>query len=177
MIGSKVSKRYAKALFSLGQEEGKVLEYGQDLNTFLKFWRSHPEFARVVSSRLFAVEDRKQILKAVLDKSELSGTVRNFLNLLLDKDRIGSMEGIAGYYERLTDEVSNVARAEVRVPRTLRPQSLSRLESALSQLTAKKVRMDVKEDKSLIGGVVVKIGDLVLDGSVKAQLRGLRESP
>jgi F-type H+-transporting ATPase subunit delta len=176
LIGSKVSKRYAKALFSLGQEEGKVREYGKDLHAFTEFWLRNPEFARVVASRIFALEDRKRILNTVLDKSGLSGTVKNFLSLLLDKDRIGAIEEMAEHYEKLTDEMSNVARAQLVVPRPLTADALGRLEKALRDLTSKEVRTEVREDRSLIGGVLVKIGDLVLDGSIKAQLRGLRES-
>jgi F-type H+-transporting ATPase subunit delta len=176
LIGSKVSKRYAKALFSLGQEEGKAREYGQDLKAFTEFWRWNPEFAGVVASRIFALEERKRILDAVLEKSGLSGKVKNFLSLLLDKDRIGAIEEMAEHYEKLADEMANVARAEVVVPRPLRADALGRLEKALRDLTSKEVRTEVREDRSLIGGVVVKIGDLVLDGSIKAQLRGLRES-
>ncbi|MBN1106840.1 MAG: ATP synthase F1 subunit delta [Deltaproteobacteria bacterium] len=176
MIGSKVSKRYAKALFSLGQEDGKVREYGKDLNAFREFWLQNPEFAGVVASRIFALEDRKRILHKVLDRSGLSQTVKNFLSLLLDKDRIGTIKEMAEHYERLTDEMSNVARAQVVVPRPLKADALGRLEKALRDLTSKEVRTEVREDRGLIGGVVVKIGDLVLDGSIKAQLRGLRES-
>lgn len=176
MIASKVSKRYAKALFGLGQEEQKVQEYGKDLKTFVEIYRSNPEFAGVISTRIFALDDRKRVLKAVLEKCEFSNTVKSFINLLLDKDRMGVIEGVGAYYERLKDEASNVARAEVVVPRSLKADALAGLEKSLEVLTSKKVKIEVREDPSLIGGIVVKVGDLVLDGSIKAQLRGLRES-
>jgi len=176
LIGSKVAKRYAKALFSIGQEDKKVDRYGKDLSAFTQLYLSNPEFAGAVSSRIFALEDRKRVLKVVLDKSGLSGAVRNFLSLLLDRDRIGAVEGIMKYYQRLVDEASNIARAEVFVPRPLKKDALSRLEESLGKMISKQVTLEVREDPSLIGGIMVKVGDLVLDGSMKAQLRGLRES-
>lgn len=176
MIGSKVSKRYAKALFSLGQEEGKTGEYGKDLAAFTAFYQANPEFARVVSSRIFALEDRKRVLKAVLERSGFSGAVRNFLNVVLDKDRIGAIEAIAEHYGKLMDEASNIALAEVFVPERLKDDALKRLEKGLGEMTSKRVRMEVRVDPSLIGGIVVKVGDLVLDGSIKTQLRSLKES-
>lgn len=176
MIGSKVSKRYAKALFSLGQEDAKIEQYGRELKVFLEVCRTNPEFARVISTRIFAVEDRKQVLKVVLDQTDLSATVKNFLYLLLEKDRMDTIAGVSQHYERLTDEASNIARAEVFVPRPLQAEALEKLEKGLEKMTSKRIKLEVKEDRSLIGGVIVKIGDLVLDGSVKAQLRGLRES-
>jgi F-type H+-transporting ATPase subunit delta len=176
LIGSKVSKRYAKALFSLGQEDRKIEQYGRELNGFLDIYRSDPEFSRVISTRIFAVEDRKRVLKAVLEKTDLSETVKNFLLLLLEKDRIGTIDGISRHYERLTDEASNIARAEVFAPMPLKADALGRLEKGLEKMTSKRIKLEVREDRSLIGGIVVKVGDLVLDGSVKAQLRGLKES-
>ncbi len=176
MIRSKVAKRYAKALFGLGQEVGKIQDYGKDLNAFAALYRSLPEFARVVSSPVFTLDERKRILGIVLDKSDLSTTAKNFLHLLLEKDRIEAIEGIADYYQKLMDEASNIARAEVVAARPLKEDALKRLEKSLGEATSKIVKVEVREDPSLIGGIVVKVGDLVLDGSIKAQLRGLRES-
>jgi len=176
LTGSKVAKRYAKALFSIGQEDRKVEEYAKTLIAFMELYRENPEFAGSISTRIFAMEDRKRVLEAVLDRSGLSGPVRNFISLLLDRDRIGEVEGITKYYGRLMDEASNIARAEVFVPRPLKTDALNRLEKSLGQMISKQVKLEVREDPSLIGGIMVKVGDLVLDGSMKAQLRGLRES-
>jgi F-type H+-transporting ATPase subunit delta len=176
LISSKISRRYAKALLSLGQEDGHYEEYGRNLQEFGRFCSANREFFQVISSQIFSVEERKRVLDAVLEKSSFSDTLRNFLWLLLDKNRIGALEQIAEYYSRLTDDISNVTRAQVITARALRDDQLDRLEKALAQLTSKKVKMEVKEDGSLIGGLIVKIGDLVLDGSVTAQLKGLKES-
>ncbi len=176
MIASKVSKRYAKALFSLGREEGKIGEYARDLAGFTDFFQSHQEFSTAVSSQIFALEDRKRVLNTVLDKSGLSGPVRNFLNVLLDKDRIRALPAVAEHYKTLMDEASNIARAEVLVPKPLRSDVLERLQKRLGEMTSKQIRIEVREEPSLIGGMVVKIGDLVLDGSVKTQIRSLKES-
>lgn len=176
MIGSRVSKRYAKALFSLGQEDGNFEQYGRNLTEFTKFFRDNVDFRQVIANPIFAVEDRRKVLQAVLEKSSFSDVVKNFLNLLLDKNRIGAMEAITDYYSRLTDEVSGFARAEITTARPLKEEALGRIERSLEGLTSKKIKSEVKEDGALIGGIVVKIGDLVLDGSVRTQLEGLKES-
>lgn len=175
MRGSKVSKRYAKALLSLGQEDGNYLQYGKDLQEFTDFCQTSTEFGAVIANQVFSIEDRKVILQKVFEKSKLTDTVRNFLNLLLDKNRMGALEDITVYYERLTDAISNIARAEVTAPVALKSDALERLSKTLEAMTSKTVKMEIKEDNSLIGGIIVKIGDLVLDGSVKAQLEGLKE--
>jgi F-type H+-transporting ATPase subunit delta len=176
LIRSRVAKRYAKALLSLGQEDGKYPKYGKDLADFSRFFETNNEFREVIASPAFAVEDRKRILNTILAKSRYSDMVKNFLNLLLDKGRIDAIQEIDSYYESLMDEVAQIARVEVITPRALKEDASQRLGKALEEMTSKKIRMEIKEDRSLIGGLVVKIGDLVLDGSIKAQLEGLKES-
>ena len=175
MIGSKVSKRYAKALFSLGQEDGHFEQYGRDLSEFTEFFQQNGDFRQVVANPIFAVEDRRKVLQIVFDKSRFSDVVMNFLNLLLDKNRIGAIDAITEYYSKLTDEVSGIARAEIITARPLKKKALRSVERSLEDLISKKIKAEVKEDKDLIGGIVVKIGDLVLNGSIKAQLEGLKE--
>ena len=176
MIGSKVSKRYAKALFSLGQEDGNYEQYGRDLEAFTRIFRENEEFRQVIANPIFALEDRKAVLHLVLDKSRFSDTVKNFLNLLLDKERIGGIEAIAEYYTRLSDEMSGIARDEIITAKALKKEAMERLEKALQALVSKKIKSEIREDEGLIGGIVVKLGDLVLDGSIRAQLEGLKES-
>jgi F-type H+-transporting ATPase subunit delta len=176
LIGSKVAKRYAKALLSLGQEDGNFEQYGRDLEDFSLFCKDHKEVIDVIANQIFPLEDRRNILKVLLEKSPYSSVIKNFLNLLLDKNRIGDIHRITDHYESLTDEISNIARAEIVTPRPLREEARKRLEKVLCDLTSKTIKVEVKKDENLIGGIVVKIGDLVLDGSVKTQLEGFNES-
>ncbi len=176
MISSKISRRYAKALLSLGIEDGNYETYGRDLQEFTGFCSENEEFFQVISSRIFSVEDRKKVLENVLRKGELSNVINNFLRLLLDRNRISAMSGINEYYARLTDEISNITRAQVTTARPLDKDALDKLRAALGHITSKEVKMEISEDEDLIGGLMVKLGDLVLDGSVRAQLEGLKES-
>jgi F-type H+-transporting ATPase subunit delta len=172
----RLSKRYARALFTLGKEEDFLQEYGTELEEFTRYCRENPEFWQAVSNPIFAVEDRKNVLQFVLDRSAFSVVIKNFLRLLLDKDRIGNIEEITFYYNRLTDELSNIAHAEIITARPFKEKTLEKVLKTLEELTSRKIIPDVKIIPDLIGGIIVKIGDLVLDGSVKAQLEGLKES-
>lgn len=176
MIGSEISRRYAKALLSLGQEDGHHEEYGQNLREFWDFCLANSEFFHVISNQIFSTENRKIILEFVLAKSPLSDVVKNFLRLLFDKNRMGALQEITSYYTKFTEEISNITHADIITARPLQKNTLERLEDALAGLTSREVKIEVKEDESLIGGLIVKIGDLVLDGSVRAQLEGLKES-
>ena len=176
MIDSKISRRYARALMSLGQEAGQYEEYGQNLQEFVDFCSANDEFFQVVSNQVFAIDDRKQVIEAVLEKSSFSDMVKNFLRLVLDQNRIGAIEEITDHYSKLTDEISNITRAKVISAQPLKGDAVDRLVLALKALTSKEVKIEVSEDASIMGGLIVKAGDLVLDGSVKTQIEGLRES-
>ena len=176
MTRSKVSKRYARALLSLGMEDGRYQEYGKELKAFADIYESHGELKQAITNPAFRLDERTQILKALLARIGPSQTVQNFLNLLLDKRRISVVGQISAFYGQLTDEVSNVVGAEVVVPRPLAGEAETRLAKALERMTSKKIRMNVRQDQSIVGGIVVKIGDLVVDGSVRAQVQGIKES-
>ena len=176
MRESKVSKRYAKALLGLGREDGNYDVYGEDLKDFSTFCQKNEEFAQVISNQVFTLEDRRAILKTVLEQGDLSATVKNFLYLLLDKNRMSAIQEITSHYEKLMDDIANIARAEITATRPLKTEEQDRLKKVLGDMTSKNIRIEVTEDKGLIGGIIVKIGDLVLDGSIRAQLEGLKES-
>jgi F-type H+-transporting ATPase subunit delta len=173
---SRISKRYAGALFSLGQEDGSFATYGKELEEFKDFFIKNADFGDAISNPIYKLEERKNVLEFVLGKSSFSNLVKNFLNLLLDKKRIDSIEAIADKYAVLTDEASNIAHAEIITARPLQDDTLQKVIDSLKAMTSKDIKSEVTEDPELIGGIVVKMGDLVLDGSVKAQLEGLKES-
>jgi F-type H+-transporting ATPase subunit delta len=98
------------------------------------------------------------------------------LLLLFEKGRIPYLRDIHAFYDKLTDELANIVRADLVSATEVSEETIERIRSALGKKTGKDVKMDVSVDPALIGGAVTKIGDLVLDGSVKTQLKGLKES-
>ena len=96
--------------------------------------------------------------------------------LLFDKGRIQYLGDIYDFYEKLTDELANIVRADLVSATDLSDETIDKIRAALAQKTGKEVKMDVRVDPGLLGGAVTKIGDLVLDGSVRTQLKTLKES-
>lgn len=176
MRNTRIAKRYAKALMSLGREDGHYQRYGRELREFSNLLEPEGEFFRALTFNLYPLENRRRLLDAVLEKSGFSILVINFLRLLVEKERIAQLSGILDHYDRLADEISNVTRASIESARPLDQSSVKKVVSALENITTGDVRAEVVLDESLIGGIRVRIGDLVLDGSVKSQLAGLTES-
>jgi F-type H+-transporting ATPase subunit delta len=86
------------------------------------------------------------------------------------------LRDINAFYEKLTDELANIVRADLVSATEVSDETIERIRSALAKKTGKDVKMEVSVDPALIGGAVTKIGDLVLDGSVRTQLKSLKES-
>ena len=171
-----VAKRYARALLELGREDGNYEQYGKELGEVASLFDQAPELESVLANPAFAFEGRRNLLGALLAKANLSPIVNNFFRLLMDRGRISAVKDIHTVYQRLIDEVKGLIRAEVLSAAALGQPEIERLTATLKKVAGREVKLEVKEDPSLIGGVVARIGDLVLDGSVKTQLASLKES-
>ncbi|MBF0199860.1 MAG: ATP synthase F1 subunit delta [Desulfamplus sp.] len=171
-----VSRRYAKALILIGKEYGQTDQYSNELDGVIGLFDASREFETAVSNPLFDKNDRRRLLAAVLDKMELSRIVKSFVMLLFDKGRIGFVREICIFYKQLADEQKGIVHATLVSAVRLSAEASEKIRAGLAERTGKDVVLDVKEDSSLIGGIVARIGDLVLDGSVKTQLLNMRES-
>ena len=159
----------------IGRENHKYEVYGENLRAFAVLCEENKEFFGVISNRIFNLEDRIAIINQILKKSNFEIIVNNFLCLLVSKERINTIIEISKYYSILVDEINNITRAILSSPRALKVKAKERLVTALEKFTGKRITTIEEQNKALIGGVVVKIGDLVIDGSIKTQLAGLTE--
>ena len=171
-----ISRRYARALLLIGKDDGKAEVYKQELDTIAKLVANEKGLELALTNPLYNAVGRKKVLQLVIEKLNLSKAVRSFLFLLFDKGRIGFLGTINEFYQKLADELKNVARASLVSANELSVETVEKIRTTLSKMTGKDIVLDVKVDQSLIGGVVSRIGDLVLDGSIKTQLLNMRES-
>lgn len=176
MINARIARRYAKALLAIGSEDGKADAYKEELAQFVSVLEAHEELESALCNPLYDGQSRKKVLVAILERLKPSAVMSAFLSLLFDKGRIRHVKDIYTLYEKLSDELSGVVRADVVSAASLSDDVVSKIRDALSKKTGKKVTVETSVDPNLIGGVVTKIGDLVLDGSVRSQLIGIKES-
>lgn len=174
----KVAKRYAEALIGLAREQGPdyVGIYARELKGVAGLLKGHDELRRFLLNPAFEPEERQGVLREVVRPIGLSRDVINFMNLLIDKNRLSSFYDIVQVYGELADEEQQVVRARVVTARELSPAQVDAIRARLSEMTGKGVVADAEVDPALIGGVVVKIGSLVLDGSVRRALEELGET-
>ncbi len=176
MIRTIVAQKYARGLFAVGKEQGRFQEFGEELKRVGEFLASQPEVLEALQSPIYPPDLKLEIVEEVIKGLALDEEVARFLRLLVEKKRIQFIQEIIEAYDQLVDEELGIARAEVRVAHELGEEETGRLAEALKKLIGKEVRLRVEVDPELIGGAIVRVGDLVLDGSVRTQLQAFKES-
>ncbi len=171
-----IARRYAKALLLIGKEDGQTETYREELNAFEALVKNQAALEQALINPLYDAVDRRKVLGAVLEKLGLSKVMNSFLLLLFEKGRVGFLSNINDFYQKLADELKGVARASLVSAKELSSETVEKIRASLSKKTGKDIILEIDQDPSLIGGIVTRIGDLVLDGSVKTQLLNMRES-
>lgn len=176
MAGHGAARRYANALFQLAEEAGRVTEVRGELEALARVLGDHRELADVLLRPLHPVAQRRAVLGAVADRLGASALFKSFLSFLIDRRRLLQLDAIGAEYGRLADEGAGLTRATVRAATELTDEQLERLRRALSARVGREIVLAVEVDAGLLGGLVAQVGDVVYDGSLRTQLRQLRES-
>ena len=171
-----IARRYAKALLLIGKEDNQVDTYRQELEDFSALIKKEGALEQAINNPLYNAEGRKKVLGSVIEKLALSQVMKSFLTLLFDKGRFGYLSSINDFYQKLADELEGIARASLVSATELSSETVDKIRNTLSDKTGKDIILEVEQDPGLIGGIVTRIGDLVLDGSIKTQLLNMRES-
>jgi F-type H+-transporting ATPase subunit delta len=160
----------------IGKEDGNSEIYRKQLNDFVELLDREKQLENAICNPIYAAKNRRNVLHAILDKATLSDAVTSFLMLLFDKGRIQFLRDIRDHFNLLVDEFKGIIRANLVSATELSDETLEQIRASLSKMTGKQVLLETQQDPDLIGGVVTKIGDLVLDGSIRTQLQNMRES-
>jgi F-type H+-transporting ATPase subunit delta len=171
-----IARRYAKALLLIGKEDNQIDTYRQELEGFSALIEKEGTLGQAINNPLYNADGRKKVLESVIEKLALSRVMKSFLTLLFDKGRFVYLSSINDFYQKLADELKGIARASLVSATALSSETVDKIRSTLSEKTGKDIILEVEQDPGLIGGIVTRIGDLVLDGSIKTQLLNMRES-
>ena len=174
-IVSGMAGRYAQALYQLASEQGATDQVARDLAGFAALIAESPDLERLVRSPAFAADEQVRGLNALLVRAGISGVAANFIKLVATKRRLFAIGDMIAGYTALHDAARGITRAEVTVAEPLAQQHLEALKAALAQVSGgRSVDVAVKVDPSIIGGLVVKLGSRMVDGSLKTKLNSIR---
>ncbi|MBF0165824.1 MAG: ATP synthase F1 subunit delta [Magnetococcales bacterium] len=179
MLNPALAKRYATALADLASEEKKLDAVAEDLTRFADVLKATPGLRFLLTSPTASSQAKHAAVDAFIANAAPTKLLGNFLKLLIDKRRMEYIEAMIVAYQRETEARSGRIAVEVQTPVALDKRHMEDLKSALSRITGKEVRLDSRVEPALLGGIVVRIGSLMMDYSVsnhlnrlKAQMRG-----
>ncbi|HEX3722533.1 MAG TPA: F0F1 ATP synthase subunit delta [Nitrolancea sp.] len=167
------AKRYAQAAFSVAKEHDKLDEWEQEL-TQLTATLGNPESEEFFEHPAVPVEAKQAALNTMITGSDQQA-VRNLMLLLLERDRLQQLPQIVEVFHALVLEDRGVVIANVVTAVELQPDELELIRARLRQMVGKEIQISTGVDPEIIGGIVVRIGDMLLDGSVRTQLKQLRQ--
>jgi F-type H+-transporting ATPase subunit delta len=173
-LGGSVSRRYARALFQIGVEKGTFEAFGHELENLANLYSESTELRQALENPVFKLSQKRAVLDGILPRLAPSPVVRHFTLMLLERMRIDQLPAIARAYRELADVQIGRVRAVVTSAKPLDASTLADVQRALERRTHKKVLLKTEVDPSLIGGIVARVGDLLLDGSLRTQLDTLR---
>jgi F-type H+-transporting ATPase subunit delta len=179
LTGNIVARRYARALFAVAlsqSEKDAKAKYGEDLARLAELLENAPDLIKIFRNPIFNVEEKKGVIIKVLDKVAPSPVIRNFCLLLADKNRLAFLPEINAVYGALLDSAQGVLRGKLVTAVKLSDVVQKNVVEKLEKESGQKIVLDYEVDQEIIGGLMLKIGDKVLDASIRAQLQILKEN-
>lgn len=176
MIGNAVSKRYASALFSIGKEKDSLDSFFESLSTVANAIEENARLKELMLSPVITHEEKKSLIMGILALCKAGDIEKNFCALLADKGRLALIPAIAADYKAMLDEAKGISRGVVTTAIELDKKKKTEILSQLEKQTGRKLELSYAVNRQILGGIVLKVGDVVYDASLRAQLDNLRES-
>lgn len=169
-----VSNTYGQALFELAVEEGKEELFLEEVGTLKEILSENPDFNRLMNHPKVLKEEKLAVLGQVF-RGRISDELAGFLHLIVNKDRYGDIDAILDYYIDEVKKLKGIGIAYVTTAVALSEAKQKEVEEKLLSTTAyKQMEMHFQVDEELIGGMIIRIGDRVVDSSIQTKLFEMR---
>ncbi len=170
-----VSKTYGEALFELALEESKLDVFMEETKALLQTLEQNPEFSKLMNHPKINKDEKIKVVQEVFD-SRLSAELVGFIRLLITKDRYAEITDILEYFLSLVKAKQGIGVASVTSAEELSESQKKAVEEKLLATTGfKTMEMSYSVDKSIIGGLVIRIGDRIVDSSIQTRINELKK--
>jgi len=167
------AKRYARAAFDIAREQGKFAEWAAALAAMVSLWQQ-PDVAALLLNNKVPLAEKHHLLEAALAGQEPLAI--NLAKLLAAKGRFPLVEQIREEFQRLWDEARGIAHAQVITAIPLSQEEKEEIADRLGRATGRRLVLETAVDPAILGGLVVRIGDRLIDGSTRTRLLALRRT-
>ncbi len=165
-----MSKVYGDALFSIAIEENKLDTIWEEIRTIREVVQDNPDFLAVICHPEMEQEKKLSVLDDIF-KGKMSDDTMGFLNVLIRKGRFGEILSILDYFDEQAKAYKKIGVVKVSTPMALDDAQREQVETKLLEVTEyESLEVEYEIDESLLGGIVIRIGDRVLDNSIRSKM-------
>ena len=175
-FSSEISQRYALALYDLSKENNQTEEFVANIKEFMKVFNSNESLRFFIKNPTYSVEDQKSVFNKILAQMNMNKIVKNFFSLLIIKKRIFFVDQIAEKFLNIISIKKGELSLNIVSAHKLEEKEILDLEKEISSNLKNKLKLNCKTDPSLIGGLVLQIGRLMIDTSLKNKLNKYKKS-
>jgi F-type H+-transporting ATPase subunit delta len=172
-MSESVAERYAQAIFELGVETGGVTALIEDFHKLADLYAQSEELRKIMNNPLVSEADRLATVNELSERLGLTDLAKNAAGLLTRRKRMYALPGIANELDRLSDQRAGIVRATVVSAEPLTDWFTEKLTEELKSMTGRRIVLDRRHDPELLAGLIVRIGDQVIDGSARTKLAEL----
>ena len=165
---------YAQSVLDLANEQKQGESIGQELNQLRQIVDENPSFREVLTNPSISTAEREKLLEAIF-RGKVSPLVFNTLGVLNQKNRLGLISQIAQGYSDLLDEQLGKVEVDLTVSQKLSPEQLEQARQQISHTLGRDAIVHQYVDESVLGGMIVRVGDKLIDASVRYQLHAMKE--
>ncbi|SFJ55267.1 F-type H+-transporting ATPase subunit delta [Terrisporobacter glycolicus] len=169
-----IANRYAEALFQLSEDENITKEIYNELHDVVETVKNNKDLDNVLRSPLVAKIEKVKLIESLFN-NKINNNLKNFLKILVEKGRISSLKSIELTFKQLLNDKNNIIEGTVISAIPLTDEKVKELEGKLSKKYNKNVTLENKVDQSILGGVLVRLGNTQIDGSVKTRLDNIKD--
>lgn len=174
MLNKSVARRYAEAFFDIARENNKIDEFQVELEKVVQAINEVDNLKDYMAHLLIPAAAKKDIIRQLF-ADQLSPVTLNFIMMIVDKKRESYIEVIVEEYKDMADESRNIAKVDLIAAKEVPDEDVKFLAEKLSASTGKTVQLKLKVDPALLGGVKLRMGDQIIDGTVAKKLEMLKE--
>ncbi|MGM0602175.1 MAG: ATP synthase F1 subunit delta [Bacillota bacterium] len=172
---NEVAYKYSRAFFSLGKEKGKLTKFQENLKSFWETVEGNEDLKEVLFHKRILPEDKKSIIEKIF-KDEIEKEVLDFVFILIDKRREYSFKSIYKEFNKLVDKEEKILHVEVSTAVEMNQKSREKLKTKLDKILDYTVIINNRVNPDIIGGMVMKIEDYIIDGSIRYHLNNLQQN-
>lgn len=169
-----IASRYAEALFQVGEETNTTDALYKELVDILDVLKSNKDFYNILKSPLIGKEEKKNLVISIFN-NQVSDNLINFLKIIIDKDRMNALEVMQSSYKDLLNDKNNIIEGFAITAVPMSKEEIEQLENKLSKKYNKNITLENKIDESILGGVLVRLGNEEIDGTVKSRLAKMKD--